>query len=183
MSVLVALAACGKKEQPPVVAAPAAPAPTAEATAPASPAAPPAAAPSAAPAPKSAPASAPAKAKESAPSDADGASSVKQVVLTDKLDSAKNAVGKVSTFGRKDTVYAVVDYAGSGPGTLKAVWTKQGNGKPVKVAQTRHSIPANGDKHSHSFFVKKSKGWQKGNYQVEVFLNDKSVSKQKFTVK
>jgi hypothetical protein len=144
----VALAACGKKEEPPKPAA--APAP------------PPVAAPAPAPAPAGVTA---------------GNIAVGKAIGADKKVSAA-----VDSFGKSDTFYVSVDTTGAGTATLKAKWTYHKDGKTVPVKEDMQTIAPTGPATSE-FHISKPDGWPLGDYQVEVFVGDKSAGTRKFSVK
>ncbi len=129
------------------------------------------------PPPAAAPAPAPApKAPEVVPV------SVKGVTLGNQLAEGKKIAAPLATFAPKDTIYAVVETAGTGKATLKAVWTFKKGDKTATVSDTTQDIDATGPTNSE-FNIKKPDGWPAGDYQVEVFLNGASAGVQKFTVK
>jgi hypothetical protein len=130
-----------------------------------------------APAPTPAPAPAPAvQAPAPAPV------SVKAVTLGNAIGDTKQVTAPMSTFGKKDTIYAVVETVGTGKATLKADWTFHKGDKAAPVNSTTQEIDAAGPANSE-FHVSKPDGWPVGDYQVEVFLNGTSAGTQKFNVK
>ena len=129
------------------------------------------------PPPAAAPAPAPApKAPEVVPV------SVKGVTLGNQLAEGKKIAAPLATFAPKDTIYAVVETAGTGKASLKAVWTFKKGDKTATVSDTSQDIDATGPSNTE-FNIKKPDGWPVGDYQVEVFLNGASAGVQKFTVK
>lgn len=129
------------------------------------------------PPPAAAPAPAPApKAPEVVPV------SVKAVTLGNQLAEGKKIAAPLATFGPKDTIYAVVETAGTGKASLKAVWTYKKGDKTATVSDTSQDIDATGPANTE-FNIKKPDGWPVGDYQVEIFLNGASAGVQKFTVK
>lgn len=143
-AVLLALAACGKKESPPPAPAPATVAP--------------------------------------APDRVNVPASVAQVVVANQIGADKKAVAPAASFAPGDTLYAVVETIGSGPASLKAVWTFHKGDKVVTVNETVQDLTLAGPATSE-FHVSKPGGWPAGDYQVEVFLNGVSAGAQKFAVK
>lgn len=127
------------------------------------------------PPPAAAPAPAP-KAPEVVPV------SVKSVTLGNKLDEGKKIAAPLATFAPKDTIHAVVETAGTGKASLKAVWTFKKGDKTATVSDTSQDIDATGPAHTE-FHISKPDGWPVGDYQVEVFLNGASAGVQAFTVK
>jgi hypothetical protein len=148
LAVAASLVACGKKEQPAPVAAPAPP---------------------------------PLAAAPAAPDLVAAPVSVKQVVLSNKIDDAKRAAGPMSAFAPTDTIYASVETVGSGKAALKALWTYHKGDKTAQVSEVTQEIDAKGPAHTE-FHVSKPGGWPTGDYQVEVFMNGASASTQKFAV-
>ena len=129
------------------------------------------------PPPAAAPAPAPApKAPEVVPV------SVKSVTLGNALGEGKKVAAALATFAPKDTIYAVVETAGTGKATLKAVWTFKKGDKTATVSDTTQDVDATGPANT-AFEIKKPDGWPAGDYQVEVFLNGASAGVQKFNVK
>lgn len=126
------------------------------------------------PPPVTAPAPAPAPVVE--------AVSVKQVVLASKLGADKKAVEPATSFAPADTIYAVVETAGTGNAVLKAVWTYHKADKVAQVSEAQSELMLAGPA-STEFHISKPSGWPKGDYQVEIFLNGASASVQKFAVK
>jgi hypothetical protein len=145
-SAALALAACGKKEEPPKPAA--APAP------------PPAAAPAPAPAGVTA----------------------GMVSLGSAIGADKKVTTATESFAKGDTFYVSVDTTGAGTADLKAKWTYHKDGQVAVVKEDTQTINPAGPATSE-FHVSKPDGWPTGDYQVEVFLGDKSVGVKKFAVK
>ncbi len=107
-------------------------------------------------------------------------------VLTITLGNAIGADKKVTqaadSFGKKDTIYASVNTTGAGTATLKAKWTYRTNGQETAVKEDTQTIVATGPA-SNEFHISKPDGWPAGNYQVEIFVADKSAGTKTFTVK
>ena len=74
-------------------------------------------------------------------------------------------------FGAKDTIYASVDTAGTGHAKLRAVWTFVRGEKTAKVDETTLELDATGPA-TNEFHIAKPSGWPKGDYRLDVFLND-----------
>lgn len=108
--------------------------------------------------------------------------SVAQVVVANQIGADKKAVAPATSFAPGDTLYAVVETIGSGPASLKAVWTFHKGDKVVPVNETVQDLTLAGPATSE-FHVSKPGGWPAGDYQVEVFLNGVSAGAQKFAVK
>jgi len=124
-----------------------------------------------APAPETAPAPAPAPAGISV-----GAISLGKAVGPDKRVSAP-----VETFAKGDTIYASVETTGAGTATLKAKWTYRKGDQTTTVEDQSQPITPTGPA-TTEFHISKPTGWPAGQYQVEVFLDDKSVGVKPFTV-
>ena len=98
-----------------------------------------------------------------------------------------NAVGPdkriqgAGAIGPNDTIYVSVDTAGSGEATLKSRWTYLKDGKATVVKEDTQTVRTSGPA-THEFHISKPDGWPKGDYQVEVFVNDASAGTQRFTV-
>ena len=100
-----------------------------------------------------------------------------------------NAVGadkKVTqagdSFGKKDTIYVSIDTTGTGTAKLRAKWSYKKNGQEVPVKDDSETISPSGPATSE-LHVSKPDGWPAGDYQVEVFLDEKPVGTKTFTVK
>jgi hypothetical protein len=108
--------------------------------------------------------------------------SVKQVVLANKLGADKKAVAPATAFAPADTIYAVVETAGTGKAMIKAVWTFHKGDKTAPVNETQEELTLAGPA-STEFHISKPGGWPKGDYQVEIFLNGAAAGGEKFAVK
>lgn len=129
------------------------------------------------------PAAAPAPAPVAAAPDLVNAPvSVKQVVLANQIGADKKAVAPATSFAPADTIYAVVETVGSGPASVKAVWTFHKDNNVAPVNETVQDLTLAGPTASE-FHIAKPGGWPMGDYQVEIFLNGASVGAQKFAVK
>jgi hypothetical protein len=103
------------------------------------------------------------------------------------MGKAINADKKVSnastTFGVRDTIYAVVNTTGGGSGTLQAKWSfVKAAGGDVSVNESSMSIAPTGPA-STEFHITKASAWPKGKYKVEVSLNGASAGVTDFEVK
>jgi hypothetical protein len=103
------------------------------------------------------------------------APSVVGVSVGNAIGADKKVTAASETLGPKDTIYASVDTAGSGHIKLKTVFSfvKGDKTKEVDAPQTIEfdSIgPA-----TNEFHVSKPSGWPKGDYKVDVFLNDSAA--------
>ena len=130
------------------------------------------------PPPPPAPAPAP---KVEAPAPAPAAVSVGTITLGKTIGADKKVTAAMDTFAKSETIYAAVETAGSGNATIKAKWTFHKGEKTADVSEATETIAAAGPAVS-AFHVSKPSGWPPGNYQVEIFLGDKSAGMKKFTV-
>lgn len=104
-----------------------------------------------------------------------------------EMGKAINADKKVSnastTFGVRDTIYAVVNTTGGGSGTLQAKWSfVKAAGGEVSVNESSMSISPTGPA-STEFHITKASAWPKGKYKVEVSLNGASAGTTEFEIK
>lgn len=141
VALVVALSACGKKQEPPKIE----------------------------PSPQT-PAAAPAGV------------TVATITLGNAIGADKKVTRAADSFGKNDTIYASVDTTGTGNVTLKAKWTYRRDGQEAIVKEDTQTImpaaPA-----SSEFHVSKPDGWPTGDYQVEIFVGDKSAGTKTFSVK
>ena len=107
---------------------------------------------------------------------------VTSVNLGNAIGADKRVTAPSTNFAKSDTIYAAVETQGSGNITLKAKWTYHKGDKIAVVNENSQTITASGPAVSE-FHVSMPSGWPPGDYQVEVFANDKSASVSKFTVK
>lgn len=142
----VALAACGKKDEPPK------------------------------------PAAAPAQPPVQAPVAVPAGVTVSAINLGKAIGADKKVSAATEVFSPADTFYVSVDTTGSGSATLKATWTYHKDGKVAPVKEDTQTIAPTGPATSE-FHLSKPDGWPVGDYQVEVFVGDKSVGVKKFSVK
>lgn len=100
---------------------------------------------------------------------------VSMVTLGTAIGSDKKVTASAETFAPRDTIYAVVDTTGAGHAKLRALWSFVKGEKTAKVDETTveidPAVPA-----STEFHVMKPSGWPKGDYRVEIFLNDAAVA-------
>lgn len=108
--------------------------------------------------------------------------SVSAVKLGNAIEADKRVTAPSTNFAKTDTIYAVVETQGSGTMTLKAKWTFHKDDKVATVNENSQTIAASGPA-VNEFHVSMPAGWPAGDYQVEIFANDKSVGVNKFTVK
>ena len=96
---------------------------------------------------------------------------VKSVTLGSAIGPDKRVTTTSDVFTPKETIYAVVESDGSGPAKLRALWTFVKGDKTAKVDETVIEFPSSGPA-INEFHVTKPTGWPKGDYKVEIFLND-----------
>jgi hypothetical protein len=106
---------------------------------------------------------------------------VSAVNLGNALGADKRVTAPGTRFAKTDTIYAVVETRGSGNMTLKAKWTFHKGDNVATVNETSQTIAASGPS-VNEFHVSMPGGWPAGDYQVEIFANDKSAGVHKFTV-
>ena len=133
--------------------------------------------PQAAPAPTTAPAPVPPPAPP-----AIAGVTVGMITLGNAIGAGKKVSQASDSFAKKDTIYAVVDTTGSGTATLKAKWTYRKGGQESLVKEDKQTITPTGPA-SSEFHISKPDGWPAGDYQVEIFVDDKPARSKAFTVK
>lgn len=101
-----------------------------------------------------------------------------------KAIGADNKIADATTsFGTRDTIYAVVNTAGGGSGTLLAKWSfVKASGGETPVNESSMSISPTGAQ-ATEFHITKASAWPKGKYKVEVFLDGASAGTTEFEVK
>ena len=104
------------------------------------------------------------------------------ITLGNAIGASKKVTLAADRFGKKDTIYASVDTTGGGTAMLKAKWTYRKGGQESLVKEDTQTIAPTGPATSE-FHISKPDGWPTGDYQVEVFVNDKPASSKTFTVK
>lgn len=102
--------------------------------------------------------------------------------LGNAIDSSKKVTQASDSFGKKDTIYVSVNTTGTGTATLKAKWTYRKGGQESLVKEDRQTIAPTGPA-SSEFHISKPDGWPAGDYQVEIFVDDKPAQSKSFTVK
>ena len=107
---------------------------------------------------------------------------VGSVTLGNAIGAGMKVSQAADSFGKKDTIYASVDTTGSGTATLKAKWTYRKGGQESLVKEDKQTIAPTGPA-SSEFHISKPDGWPAGDYQVEIFVDDKSAQSKTFTVK
>ena len=105
---------------------------------------------------------------------------VTDVALGRAIGSDKAVTDATDNFRPNDTIYASVATDGSSASTtLRARWTYEGG--QVVDESTRAIAPNNRER--TEFHISKPDGWPTGKYQVEVFLDGRSIETKKFEVK
>jgi len=96
---------------------------------------------------------------------------VSAVNLGKEIGADKRVTAPAESFGIKDTIYASVETTGAGHAKLRAHWSFVKGDKTAKVDETtiefESSAPA-----VNEFHISKPSGWPKGDYRVEIFLDD-----------
>jgi hypothetical protein len=114
-------------------------------------------------------AAAPAPAETPAPAPAPV--SVTAVTLGSAIGADKKVTTPTETFVPKDTIYAVVETSGQGHAKLRALWTFVRGEKTAKVDESALEFESTAPA-VNEFHVTKPSGWPKGDYKVEIFLDD-----------
>jgi hypothetical protein len=128
------------------------------------------------PEPTAAPAPAPVPTAVPAP-----AVTVTDVSLGKSVGADKKVQTATDTFSPKDTIFASVSTDGSAASsTIKVKWTYGAAGQVVK--EDSKTIAPTGPA-TTEFSIQKPSGWPKGNYKVEVTVDDKPGPSKTFTVK
>ncbi len=128
------------------------------------------------------PAPAPTVAPAPVPPPVMAALAVDAIRLGNAIDSSKKVAQTSDSFGKKDTIYVSVDTTGAGTATLKAKWTFRKGGQSSLVKEDLQTISPSGPA-SSEFHISKPDGWPAGDYQVEIFLDDKPTQSKTFSVK
>jgi hypothetical protein len=97
--------------------------------------------------------------------------SVSGAALGKAIGADKKVTAESDTFGPKDTIYASVDTAGAGHAKVRALWSFVKGTKTAKVDETTIELFSTGPS-TNEFHVSKPSGWPKGDYKVEIFLNE-----------
>jgi hypothetical protein len=105
---------------------------------------------------------------------------VTDVTLGRAIGGDKAVTDATDDFRPTDTIYASIATDGSAASTsLRALWTYEGG--QVVDDSSRTIVPKNSE-HTE-FHIAKPDGWPTGDYQLEVFVDGRSVEKKKFEVK
>jgi hypothetical protein len=100
--------------------------------------------------------------------------SVTSLTLGKEIGPDKRTAAATDTFGPRDTIYLSVETAGTGHAKLRALWSYVKGDKTAKVDDTTIEFDASGPA-VNEFHISKPSGWPKGDYKVEVFLNDSAA--------
>jgi hypothetical protein len=105
---------------------------------------------------------------------------VTDVTLGRAIGGDKAVTDATDDFRPTDTIYASIATDGSAASTsLRALWTYEGG--QVVDDSSRTIVPKNSE-HTE-FHIAKPDGWPTGDYQLEIFVDGRSVEKKKFEVK
>ena len=99
---------------------------------------------------------------------------VSVVTLGNAIGPDKKVAAIVETFGAKDTIYAVVETGGTGHAKLRALWSFVKGDKTAKVDETTIELDSVAPA-VNEFHISKPSGWPKGQYKVEIFLNEEAT--------
>ena len=104
---------------------------------------------------------------------------VTDVTLGRAIGTDSTITDRTDRFRPNDTIYASVATEGSAASTtVRARWTYQ-DGQVVN--ESTRTIAPNKREHTE-FHISKPDGWPTGKYQLEVFVDDRSVETKKFEV-
>jgi hypothetical protein len=107
---------------------------------------------------------------------------VVSLTLGNHIEADKRVTAAMDTFAPDDTIYAVVQTAGSGSDAkLSAAWFFKGPVREIPIRQAHQEITTAGDA-TTEFHVSKPDGWPPGSYRVEILLDDASVTTRTFRV-
>ncbi len=108
---------------------------------------------------------------------------VTSIDLGKAIGPDKKVTEVATTFGPKDTIYAVVNSEGdTGPAVkLTAKWTYGDKGQSVKDED--QTVTPNGSAGATEFHVSKKSGWPVGHYKVEILADGTSAGTKEFEVK
>jgi hypothetical protein len=105
---------------------------------------------------------------------------VSRIMVGNAIGADKRVQGGAAIAPR-DTIYVSIDTTGRGETTLKTRWTYLKDGKSTLVKEDTQKVNTSGPA-THEFHISKPDGWPKGEYQVEISVNDTSAATQRFTV-
>jgi len=116
-----------------------------------------------------------------APDAAPAGVSAGSITLGKAVGPDKKVTTPAESFAKGDTIYVSVDTVGTGTATLKAKWTYRKGGQVADVGEKTEKISSTGSD-TTEFHVSNPAGWPAGDYQVELFLDDKSIGVRNFRV-
>ncbi len=122
----------------------------------------------------------PAPTTRSAPPASTAAVSVGNVAVGNAIGGDKKVTGS-GAIAAKDTIYVSVDTNGTGEATLRSKWTYVQGGANTLVKEDTQKVTTTGPA-THEFHIAKPDGWPKGEYQVEIFVNDAPAGSKRFNV-
>jgi hypothetical protein len=102
---------------------------------------------------------------------------VKEIQLGREIDLAKRITAPAERFRPDDIVFASVVTEGAVSSTLKARWIRDGH----VLGETMQRIAPDGAAASE-FHVWKPSGWPKGEYQVQILVDDVPAGERRFVV-
>ena len=109
--------------------------------------------------------------------------SVSEIKLGKAAGQDKKVTSETDSFNSGDAnIYASVETKGDGMATVKARWTYAVGDKSVLVTESSETAVIKGQAIT-GFEIIRPSGWKPGDYQLEVFLGDKSAGIKKFTVR
>ncbi len=109
-----------------------------------------------------------------------GSVKITEVTLGRAIGGDKAITDKTDNFRPNDTIYASVATEGSAASTtLRARWTYE-DGQVVD--ESSQTIAPN-NRERTEFHISKPNGWPAGNYQLELFVDNRSVETKKFEVR
>lgn len=107
---------------------------------------------------------------------------VASIQLGSQIGADKSVTAPKSTFGPRDTIYAVVSTTGvATDASLEAIWTFVGS-KEKQINQASQSISPTGPAQSE-FHLAKPTPWPEGKYRVAILLNGSTAGSKDFEVK
>ena len=106
---------------------------------------------------------------------------VGNVSVGKSVGSDKKIQGGAAAIVPSDTIYVSIDTTGNGEATLRSRWTYLKDGKSMLVKEDTQKVTTSGPA-THEFHISKPDGWPKGEYQVEVLVNDTSAGTRRFNV-
>ena len=107
---------------------------------------------------------------------------VSAITVGKAIGADKKVTQAADSFAKTDTIYASVDTTGTGNAMLKAKWTYRKAGQESVVKEDQQTIVPTGPATSE-FHIRKPDGWPAGDYQVEIFVDNRSSGTKTFSVK